>query len=245
MRPALAIALAVLAAPAAARALAVPPLTAHVNDRAGLLEPEARDELERKLAAYERGTGNQFVLLVIPSLEGEPLEDYSIQVAEQWGVGQKGKDNGLLMLVSAGDRKIRIDVGYGLEGNITDALSSRIIRNVLAPAFKRSDFAGGFDQAFDLLMQAAGGQSVDVPNEVRAPPGGSIIGWLVIVFIILMVMRGRGGGLGWFLLGNMLGGGRGWSSRGGGWGGGRGGGGGGGFGGGGGHFGGGGASGGW
>jgi uncharacterized protein len=233
------VALAALATPALA--LDVPPLRAHVNDEASLLEPAERQALERKLTAYERGSGNQFALLVIPSLEGEPLEDFSMRVAEAWKIGQRGKDNGLLMLVVTQDRKIRIDTGYGLEGDIPDVLASRIIRNVMQPAFRDHHYAAGINQAFDLLIKAAGGESVEVPSASRPRPRSSLAGWIFFVLLMLFLLRGRGAG--WFLLGSMLGGG--WSSRGGGFRGGGGFGGGGGFSGGGGSFGGGGASGGW
>jgi len=186
------------------------------------------------------------VLLIVPSLEGEPLEDYSMRVAEAWKLGRKGVDNGLLLFIAAQDRRARLEVGYGLEGRITDLESSRIIRGVLAPAFRAGDYAGGIERAFDALEKLAGGEAVELPQESPAGDRGISFGtWIFMLFIVLFLLRGRGGGLGGFILGSMIG--RGWSSRGGGrfGGGGFGGGGGGGFGGGGGSFGGGGASGGW
>ena len=225
-----------------AAALEVPPLRGHVNDLAGWLDPGDRDALEQKLAAYEQGSGNQFVLLIVPALAGQPIEDFGMRVAEAWKIGTRGRDNGLIMLIAASDRKMRIEVGYGLEGQITDLLSARVIRDVMAPAFRRGEFAGGITSAFDLLIRAAGGESVAVPTSTTRPTR-SLGGWIFLVVLFLFLLRGRGAG--WFLLGGLLG--RGWSSRGG-WGGsGRGGGfgGGGGFSGGGGSFGGGGASGGW
>lgn len=232
--------LALLGLTGAAGALEVPALVARVNDRAGLLEPEARARLERKLQAYEQRTGQQFVLLIVPSLEGDPIEDFSIRVAERWQVGRKGKDDGLLLLIAAAERQVRVEVGYGLEGEITDALSSRVIRNVISPAFRRGDFAGGIDQALDVLMRAASGEAVDVPE---AEPGGEgeskgSLWPFLIMFILFMLLSSLNGGrrrrVPWY-----LGGGHGGFSGRGGSSGGRG------FSGGGGRFGGGGASGGW
>src|SRR5690606_12649040 len=114
-----------------ALALDVPPLRGRVNDTAGLLSTEARSALEERLRAHEEATGQQFVLLTIPGLEGEPIENYSIAVVEKWKLGREKEDDGLLLLVSAGDRKMRIEVGYGLEGDIPDAIASRVTREVL------------------------------------------------------------------------------------------------------------------
>ncbi len=218
--------------------LDVPPLRAHVNDLAGLLSSADESRIERKLADYERGTGTQLAVLIVPSLQGEPLEDYTMRVAERWKLGEKGKDNGVLLFVALGERKVRIEVGYGLEGVITDAHSSRIIRNVIAPAFREGHFAAGIEQALDLLMRLAGGESVALPRTPRANGGAGHPLWLLFVFFIIMLSFG-GRFFGPLFLGSLLFGGRG--PRGG-FGGGFGGGG---FSGGGGGFGGGGASGGW
>lgn len=239
------------ARPAAAQERAVPPLTAHVNDTGNLLSPSARAELERKLSDYEQKTGHQFALLTIDSLQGDALESFSIRVVEAWKLGKKGKDDGLLLLVVNKERKLRIEVGYGLEGTITDAFSARVIRNVVVPAMRAGNAASGFDQAFTLLMQKASGDDVAAPEPVAEQPrpgrSRSPFGWLVLLFfispilipLILARMRG-GGGRGGPWGGGGFGGG-GWG--GGGFGGGGWGGGGGGFsGGGGGGFGGGGAS---
>jgi len=213
------------AVPAVAQGRAVPPLAAHVNDTANLLSPSARAELERKLADYEQSSGHQFALLTIDSLEGDALESFSIRVVEAWKLGKKGKDDGLLLLVANQERKLRIEVGYGLEGDITDAFSARVIRNVLKPAMRAGNAASGFDQAFDLLMKKAAGENVAAPRDVteREPRGrsSSPFGWLVLLFFISPILipfvlarirGGRGGG------GGRWGGGGGWG--GGGWGGG-------------------------
>ncbi|HNI89138.1 MAG TPA: TPM domain-containing protein, partial [Leptospiraceae bacterium] len=110
-------------------ALDVPYLSGRVVDEAGILSEETKSSLEKKLIEQEKKTSNQLVVLTIPSLEGEVLEDYSIKVATTWKLGQKGKDNGVLLLIAKDDRKLRIEVGYGLEGTLTDVMCSRIIRN--------------------------------------------------------------------------------------------------------------------
>jgi uncharacterized membrane protein YgcG len=129
--------------PAAARALDVPPATGYVNDRAGMLSQGTDLKLDRFLRNFEKTDSTQIVVLTVPSLEGEPLEDYSIQVAQAWGIGQKGKDNGALLLIAKKEHKIRIEVGYGLEGRLTDLISGRIVDNVIEPRFKAGDFDGG------------------------------------------------------------------------------------------------------
>jgi uncharacterized protein len=244
------VALCVGFASSTAWALEVPPLTGHVNDRAGLLSPSARQDLEARLAAYEAKTGHQMALLTLPSLEGEFVEDFSIKVVESWKLGKKGKDDGVLMLVAMADRKLRIEVGYGLEGELTDALTGRIIREVMTPAFKQGDPSRGITRGLEALIAASGGEGKPLPPEprraVRRERGVGIAPYL-LVFLVLMLFTGGGGRRGRrrFGAGPIIFGG---SSFGGGFGGfrgGGGGGGGGGFRGGGGGFGGGGASGGW
>jgi uncharacterized protein len=136
-----AVAGAALVSPAAA--LEVPPLTGRIVDHAHLLPADRAAALSDELAAHEARTGNQVALLTLPSLEGEPLEEFTHRVASTWKLGRKGTDNGVLILVVPGDRKIRIEVGYGLEGTLTDVKSSRIIREEMAPRFRTGDFAGG------------------------------------------------------------------------------------------------------
>jgi uncharacterized protein len=231
-----------------ARALDVPPLGARVNDAAQLLSSGEREALEGKLAAYEAQSGQQFVLLTVPSLEGDPIEDFSIRVAEKWKIGQRGKDDGLILIVARDERKMRIEVGYGLEGELTDVFTSRVIRDILTPAFREGAFARGLNAGFDALIAKASGQPVPEsrPVEVaRRPPRKLRLAPLLLALLVFLFFGG--GGRGWRRRRSafpffMMGGG-GFGGGGGGFGGGRGGGG---FGGGGGGgFGGGGASGGW
>jgi uncharacterized protein len=251
--------------PGAAHARDVPALEAHVNDTAGMLTSDERAQLEQKLTDYEHKTGRQFALLTIDSLDGDALEDFSIRVVEAWKLGQKGKDSGLLLLVVKNDHKLRVEVGYGLEGTVTDAFSARVIRNLLAPALRAGNVESGLEQAFDALMRQAAGE--DVPSSaLKDPePARGISGvdhgtWLVLllffgpVLLIPLLARFGGGGGGRSGGGGFGGGGFGGGGfggggfGGGGFGGGGfggGGGGGGGFSGGGGGFGGGGSSGSW
>lgn len=129
-----------------------------VHDDAHVLKPENIDHLEKQLAHFEDSTSNQIAILIINSLEGESIEDYSIRVAEKWRLGKKDKDNGVLLLIAVDDHKMRIEVGEGLEGVLTDAMCSRIIRNEMAPNFRRGDYEGGVAAAIDGIIKAIGGE---------------------------------------------------------------------------------------
>ncbi|HCW06333.1 MAG TPA: hypothetical protein DGG95_03095 [Cytophagales bacterium] len=129
-----------------------------VHDDAHALKQETVDHLEKSLKAYEDSTSNQIAILLIQSLDGDVIEEYSIRVAEKWKLGQKGKDNGVLLLVAVDDHKMRIEVGQGLEGVLTDALSSRIIRNEIAPEFRRGDYDAGVIAGISGIIKAIGGE---------------------------------------------------------------------------------------
>jgi uncharacterized protein len=146
----------VAAAPAAA--LDVPPLKSYVNDYANIIPPAARTQIEAELKAFEQSDSTQFVILTIPSLQGEVLEEFSIKVGEKWKIGQKGKDNGIILLVALQEKKIRIEVGRGLEGRLTDLTAGRIIDLVIKPRFKRDDFAGGFIAGAHAIIDATRGE---------------------------------------------------------------------------------------
>ena len=245
-----------LLAAAGAFALDVPPPpNTYVTDKAGVLsEPDAH-ALNEKLAAFEQRSGAQFIIYTFPTLESEALEDFTIRCAEKWKVGNKKYDNGLILFVFVKERKIRIEVGYGLERTVTDALSSRVIREDIAPHFQKGDYAGGLNAAADALIALIENKEAPVAPVSRPGGGagaatvgcGSLIPVIFVVFFIIfiasIITRSRPGcgGCFWpmFFLGGGSGrsfGGGGWSGGGGGWSG---------FSGGGGGFGGGGASGGW
>ena len=214
-----------------------PALSGRVVDRAEMLDAQTEARLTEQLAAHEKTSGEQLVVVTLANLQGLPIEDFGYQLGRHWGIGQKGKDNGALLLVARDERKLRIEVGYGLEGRLTDAQSSVIINQVITPAFKSGNFAQGISDGVAAILQVLGGEPMveraDGAKEEKPPA--------ILFFILMMVVlgllgggrgRGRRGALAAGLLGASIG-------RGGF------GGGGGGFSGGGGSFGGGGASGGW
>jgi uncharacterized protein len=130
----------------------------HVHDDEKALKQETIDRLENQLIAYEDSTSNQIAVLIIPALDGEVLEEYSLHVAEKWKLGQASKDNGVLLLVAIDDHKMRIEVGQGLEGVLTDALCNRIIRDEMAPEFRRNDYDAGVMAGIDSIIKGIGGE---------------------------------------------------------------------------------------
>jgi len=238
-----------------------PKFQTSLYDYAEMMDKGQARQLEQKLIRYSDTTSTQIVVITINSLEGNDVALYATELAHKWGIGQEGKDNGIVILVSKNDRKVTIRTGYGVEYLLTDALSRRIIENVITPAFKQGDFYGGLDRAADVIFEILSGE-YQGERQQDGPEGRFPAFLIVLIFIIVMIIlsnrnkrgggnnRGRRGGfslLDAIILshagrGSFGGGGFG-GSRGGGFGSGGGGGFGGGFGGGG--FGGGGASGGW
>ncbi|WP_276480262.1 TPM domain-containing protein [Paraflavitalea pollutisoli] len=233
--------------------------TVLVNDYAGVLSSSEKQQLERKLVAYDDSTSTQIAIVLVNTLDGKPLEETALNIYRSWGIGNKKTNNGILILAAIEDRQIRIEVGYGLEGAIPDITANQIIRSDIGPGFRSGDYYEGLDKATQSLIQAAQGEykaPKDYHKKGKRNTGiGGIIGFVVIVIILSIFRRGGGGGGGYmsrrgagdvftpFIIGSLLGGGgRGGGGGGGGWSGG----GGGGFGGfGGGSSGGGGASGSW
>lgn len=221
-------------------ALTFPALTGRVVDNAQMLDEATRQRLTQQLQALEQTTGNQVVVVTVPDLQGVPIEDFGYQLGRHWGIGQKGKDNGALLIVARDERKLRIEVGYGLEGVLTDAQSWVIINQVIAPKFKAGNFSQGISDGVAAMVQVVGGEPLAVPahvadaNFAKDNPGFSI-GLFILLIGVLWLCNRMGLPIGAILLAILSS-----SGRGGG-----GGGGGGGFRGGGGGFGGGGASGGW
>ena len=150
----------------ARRALAlaadVPFLTGRVVDNAEILKPATRDALTNSLKAHEQATTNQVAVLTVPTINGDSIEEYATKVFENWKLGQKGKDNGVLVIVVPKDRKMRIEVGYGLEGTLTDAQASRIIRNVMTPAFKAGDYDKGVSDGVAAIVATLEGKGDSV-----------------------------------------------------------------------------------
>jgi uncharacterized protein len=228
-----------IAGAALAAQLTFPPLTGRVVDDAGVLSDDTKARLTGILQQLEQKTGDQLVVVTLKALQGQDIATYGYQLGRHWGIGQKGKNNGALLIVAPSEHKVRIEVGYGLEGDLTDAASRVIIENAILPQFRSGNYDAGIEQGTVEIVRLIGGGKVDLSKEPEAPQPEHQekhgIPWVVIAFILVWIIFGRGL---WPLL--FLGGG--WG-RGGGWGGG--GFGGGGFGGGGGSFGGGGASGSW
>ena len=176
-----------------------------VNDLANLMQPGEADALERKLVAYNDSTSSQIAVVTVPSLGGDEIANYAQQLYESWGIGRKGTNNGILILVAQQERAARIQTGYGLEGAVPDALAKRIISNTLVPAFRQNQYYAGLDRATDQLIALAKGEYKADPEEVPArgrrsssgsgPPFWLVIGILVLVFIMLR-KRGGGGGRG-------------------------------------------------
>jgi uncharacterized protein len=234
----------------AAFAYNFPPLTGRVVDQANIIPDATRQEITQKLADLEQKSGIQLVVATVNSLEDGDIETYANELFRAWKLGEKDKNNGVLLLVAPKEHKVRIEVGYGLEGTLTDALSKIIIVNAITPSFKKGDFGGGISRGVDDIITTLTTDSSDWQPTAQLrtdqDDNSSAIGWVLIIgFIILVVMLGVSPGFRWFffnvLLNALLSSG---GSRGGGdsWGGG---GGGGGFSGGGGSSGGGGASGDW
>ncbi|MGC5702835.1 TPM domain-containing protein [Pseudomonas sp. NFXW11] len=226
--------------------LKFPALSGRVVDNAQLLEPATRAQLTQELQAHEQASGEQLVVVTLPDLQGASIEDFGYQLGRYWGIGQKDKNNGALLIIARAERKLRIEVGYGLEDRLTDAQAAVIINQVITPAFKQGQFSQGIRDGVSAILQVLGGTPLDQPASAYGGGEGGeqrdfverhplLFIFLVMLFILCMMVAQMLGIL-------PSGGGRGGSS-GGGFGGGSGGGGG--FSGGGGSFGGGGSSGSW
>lgn len=188
---------------------AFPPLNGRVVDAAHVLPPATVAALTEKLAALETATGTQLVVATIPTLNDVPIEDYGYQLGRAWGIGQKGKNTGAVLIVAPNDRKVRLEVGYGLEPVLTDALSEQIIANDIIPAFRKGDIAGGIAAGTDAIItqlsaspdaaRATATQATVEHAQARHRPsvGPGALFWLaiVVVWVIFSAMR-RGGGYG-------------------------------------------------
>jgi uncharacterized protein len=237
----------ILASPTLAAAPNFPALTGRVVDDAGILSASTQSQLTDMLAAHEGATAQQVVVVTLDSLQGYTIEDYGYQLGRTWGIGQKGKNTGAILIVAPKDHKVRIEVGYGLEGTLTDATSRTIIENDILPGFKRGDYNAGVLAGTTSLLKVLGGDTSVQPSAAEsgtsADTNNSASAWPLLLFVaiwlvVIFLRRRMGPALGRRSYGYYGGGGFGAGGFGGG-------GSGGGFSGGGGSFGGGGASGSW
>ncbi|MGE3976353.1 MAG: YgcG family protein [Nitrospira sp.] len=166
-----------------AHALDVPPLTGQIVDLAHVLPSSTVESLTAKLAAHESQSSNQVAVLIVPSLEGESLEEFSHRVATTWKLGQKGTDNGALLLVAIKERKVRIEVGYGLEGVLTDARSAQIIRNEIVPRFRAGDIPGGVTGGINAIIKTIEG-TYQASEKAVPRQGSDVIGQVVVAVIV-------------------------------------------------------------
>ncbi len=200
-------ALCVLASPGLAKD--VPFLSGRVNDLAGIIPEPTRQQIENELKAYEAESGAQVAVLTVDSLDGDSLEEFSHRVASTWRLGQKHKDNGVLLLVAKGDRKMRIEVGYGLEPQLTDAQSGRILDNVVRPKFRAGDFGGGVRDGVESILGTLRGQAGAIPPAAPAAIPISQMPWtgrllmggffFVVIGVFTLLATFQKGGGGWFL----------------------------------------------
>jgi uncharacterized protein len=175
--------------PAPAYPLDVPPLRGRVNDYAKVITTDQTRKLEDQLAEFERDTGHQVAILTVPSLEGDSLEDFSIRVAESWKIGKKGFDNGVILIVVPKDRRLRLEVGYGLEGILPDAIANQIISQYIIPRFRAGDFSSGIVAGIDAVLRVIKREPLpEAARQKPANPSGSGFGSLTGLVLLLGVI---------------------------------------------------------
>ncbi|MDR3390633.1 MAG: YgcG family protein [Sulfuriferula sp.] len=201
--------------------VAVPALKARVTDLTHTLTPQQTAGIEQQLQALEQRKGSQLAVLIVPTTQPEAIEQYSMRVAEAWKLGRKGVDDGALLLIAKDDRAMRIEVGYGLEGVIPDAIAKRVIAETITPYFRQNDFAGGIEAGVNQLAKLIDGEPLPPPVKQRRQDAGDPMGSLFIAAIAAVVigqvlsavfgrLLGSGivaaavGGLGWLVLGSAL-----------------------------------------
>jgi uncharacterized protein len=193
------LALALLVLPARAQSIDVPRGTGWVNDTAHVLSAGERRELEERLSAFEQKNGHELALLTVPTTAGQPIENYALAVAREWKLGKPGKNDGALLVVATKDRKLRIEVGRGLEGELTDLYCGRIIRDVMVPRFRQGDMPGGIRAGVEALIAIAGGAGEKaLPSSSHDPVWSGIALALIFAFIVIVIIVRRitGGGFG-------------------------------------------------
>lgn len=167
----------------------IPALQHRVTDLTQTLTPEQQSQLETKLAAFEQQKGSQIAVLIVPSTKPEEIEQYSIRVVDAWKLGREKQDDGVLLLVAKDDRKMRIEVGYGLEGAIPDLIAKRIISEFMVPSFRQGDYYGGINNALEQVIRLISGEQLPAPAQTK-PSGGKLWDMLYVVFIGAFVVGG-------------------------------------------------------
>ena len=180
-------------------AITFPKLTGRVVDNAGVMSLAVESAIAEQLEAHERASTNQVVVVTVPNLQGYSIEEYGYNLGRTWGIGQKDKNNGVLLIVAKQERKVRIEVGYGLEGELTDAIASNIIHAVILPSFKRGDYNAGISLGTTAILETLGGKYVVKKTKRKKRKS---FGWLDSMFWIVMILifsrslfggRNRGG----------------------------------------------------
>jgi uncharacterized protein len=203
--------------------VAVPPLASRVTDLTATLSPQQRSALEERLAAFEARKGSQIAVLLIPTTEPEAIEQFGIRLAEQWKIGRKGVDDGVILIVAMKDRAVRIETGYGVEGALPDAVAKRIVDEIIVPRFKQNDYFGGIDAGVSRIIGVIEGEPLPPPRGRSAQPssGGGFENFLIVAFILVFVVGGMlraifgrflgsgvigvlGGVAGWLMLGSAI-----------------------------------------
>ena len=176
--------------PQLAAQIAVPPLTGHVTDQTGTLTTDQKAVLEQTLTAFEARKGSQLAVLMVASTAPEEVEAYALRVAEQWKLGRKKVDDGAILVIAKNDRALRIEVGYGLEGSLTDLTSKRIINETILPRFKGGDFYGGITAGVDQVVRVIDGEPLPAPT-ARVPQGiGNVQQYAPMLFIVALAVGG-------------------------------------------------------
>ena len=171
----------------------------NVSDWAGVFSPEQKAALESRLAAFRQTNGAQLAVVALKSLQGGQIDDFAAKLFEQWGVGEKGKDNGVLLLAAIEDRQMRIEVGYGQEGVLNDAKAGRIQDEFIVPRFKEGAYAQGLIDGAEVLLKTMGGEALPEPAAAESSPVGAVLFLLIFGIVFISIVRaairgGKGGG---------------------------------------------------
>ena len=171
--------------------IAVPPLQSRLTDLTGTLSSAQKDALENTLRTFEARKGSQFAVLLVPTTQPEAIEPFALRVVEQWKLGRKRVDDGVLLLIAKDDHTLRIEVGYGLEGALNDATAQRIIREIITPKFKTNDYFGGITEGVDRMIRVVDGEPLpDAPAAKTARDDRNIGAMLPVLFVVVMVLGG-------------------------------------------------------